>query len=127
MGGAIALLLHRQAPSYWDGAVLVAPMCKVCPPPPPPPPFFCEIIIINIHNFIKKKSWNKTLRPFFFGCKKIADDMKPNPVVTTVLTKLCKFIPTWKLIPTEDVVEMAFKEPEKREEVCFLPNLSNPI
>ena len=31
MGGAIALLLHRQAPSYWDGAVLVAPMCKVCP------------------------------------------------------------------------------------------------
>ena len=31
MGGAVALLLHRKKPDYWDGAVLVAPMCKVCP------------------------------------------------------------------------------------------------
>lgn len=30
MGGAVALLLHRKKPEYWDGAVLVAPMCKVC-------------------------------------------------------------------------------------------------
>ena len=30
MGGALALLLHRNKPYYWDGAVLVAPMCKVC-------------------------------------------------------------------------------------------------
>ncbi|XP_058099012.1 caffeoylshikimate esterase-like isoform X3 [Magnolia sinica] len=29
MGGAVALLLHRKKPKYWDGAVLVAPMCKV--------------------------------------------------------------------------------------------------
>lgn len=29
MGGAVALLLHRKKPDYWDGAVLVAPMCKV--------------------------------------------------------------------------------------------------
>lgn len=29
MGGAVALLLHRKKPEYWDGAVLVAPMCKV--------------------------------------------------------------------------------------------------
>ena len=29
MGGAVALLLHRKNPSFWDGAVLVAPMCKV--------------------------------------------------------------------------------------------------
>ncbi|XP_057764440.1 caffeoylshikimate esterase-like [Salvia miltiorrhiza] len=28
MGGAVALLLHIKAPSYWDMAVLVAPMCK---------------------------------------------------------------------------------------------------
>lgn len=26
----MALLLHRKKPDYWDGAVLVAPMCKVC-------------------------------------------------------------------------------------------------
>ncbi|XP_039021418.1 caffeoylshikimate esterase-like, partial [Hibiscus syriacus] len=29
MGGAVALLLHRNDPSYWNGAILVAPMCKV--------------------------------------------------------------------------------------------------
>ena len=32
MGGALALLLHRKKPDYWDGAVLVAPMCKVYDP-----------------------------------------------------------------------------------------------
>lgn len=30
MGGAVALLLARKKPHFWDGAVLVAPMCKVC-------------------------------------------------------------------------------------------------
>lgn len=29
MGGAVALLLHRKEPQFWDGAILVAPMCKV--------------------------------------------------------------------------------------------------
>ncbi|CAA0822512.1 alpha/beta-Hydrolases superfamily protein [Striga hermonthica] len=29
MGGAMALRLHRKKPQYWDGAILVAPMCKV--------------------------------------------------------------------------------------------------
>uniref|UniRef100_M8B362 Serine aminopeptidase S33 domain-containing protein n=1 Tax=Aegilops tauschii TaxID=37682 RepID=M8B362_AEGTA len=29
MGGAVALLLHRKDPAFWDGAVLVAPMCKI--------------------------------------------------------------------------------------------------
>uniref|UniRef100_A0A0D9V7J8 Serine aminopeptidase S33 domain-containing protein n=1 Tax=Leersia perrieri TaxID=77586 RepID=A0A0D9V7J8_9ORYZ len=29
MGGGVALLLHRKAPTYWDGAVLLAPMCKI--------------------------------------------------------------------------------------------------
>ena len=29
MGGAVVLLLHKKQPSYWNGAVLVAPMCKV--------------------------------------------------------------------------------------------------
>lgn len=30
MGGAVVLLLARKKPDFWDGAVLVAPMCKVC-------------------------------------------------------------------------------------------------
>ncbi len=30
MGGAVALKAHLKYPDLWDGAVLVAPMCKVC-------------------------------------------------------------------------------------------------
>ena len=29
MGGAMVLCLHRKMPAFWDGAILVAPMCKV--------------------------------------------------------------------------------------------------
>ncbi|XP_026439067.1 caffeoylshikimate esterase-like [Papaver somniferum] len=29
MGGAVALLIHKKDPTYWNGAVLVAPMCKI--------------------------------------------------------------------------------------------------
>lgn len=29
LGGAVALFLHRRMPNYWDGAVLIAPMCKI--------------------------------------------------------------------------------------------------
>ncbi|CAN1353240.1 Caffeoylshikimate esterase [Linum perenne] len=29
MGGAVSLLLHKKRPSFYNGAVLVAPMCKV--------------------------------------------------------------------------------------------------
>lgn len=29
MGGAVALKIHLKQPSEWDGAILVAPMCKV--------------------------------------------------------------------------------------------------
>ncbi|XP_038891440.1 caffeoylshikimate esterase-like [Benincasa hispida] len=75
MGGAVALLIHRKQPDFWDGAILVAPMCK------------------------------------------IADDMRPHPLVISVLTKLCKIIPTWKIIPTQDVIDIAFKVPEIRKQI----------
>lgn len=74
MGGAVALLVHRKKPQYWDGAVLAAPMCK------------------------------------------IADDMRPSPTVISVLKKLCRVIPTWKIIPTHDIIDVAFKEPEVRKQ-----------
>ncbi|KAF3433786.1 hypothetical protein FNV43_RR24889 [Rhamnella rubrinervis] len=75
MGGAVALLVHRKKPHFWDGAVLVAPMCK------------------------------------------IAEEMKPHPLVVGFLVKLCKVIPTWKIIPSNDVIDSAFKVPEVREEI----------
>ncbi|CAH9065403.1 unnamed protein product [Cuscuta europaea] len=79
MGGALALLLHRNQPHFWDGAVLVAPMCK------------------------------------------IGDEIKPNPMVISVLNQLCKVIPTWKLIPTQDIVAAAFRDPNVRNEIRANP------
>ncbi|CAN6337872.1 unnamed protein product [Urochloa humidicola] len=75
MGGAVALLLHRKDPTFWDGAVLVAPMCK------------------------------------------ISEKVKPHPVVITLLTQVEEIIPKWKIVPTKDVIDSAFKDPVKREKI----------
>ncbi|XP_028799525.1 caffeoylshikimate esterase-like [Neltuma alba] len=78
-GRAVALLLHRKKPHYWDGAILVAPMCK------------------------------------------IAEEMKPNIAAIKVLTLLSKVIPTWKIIPTQDIIDVAFKVPQVRHQVRANP------
>jgi acylglycerol lipase len=75
MGGAVALLLHRKKPDYWDGAILAAPMCK------------------------------------------IADELRPNAMMVSLLSALSRIIPTWKIIPTVDIVDIAFKLPQVREQV----------
>ncbi|KAJ0551314.1 putative 2-acylglycerol O-acyltransferase [Helianthus annuus] len=75
MGGAMVLRLHLKKPDFWDGGVLVAPMCK------------------------------------------IADNMKPSPIMFNVLTQLRKFIPTWKIVPGDDIVELAFRDPKIRQEI----------
>lgn len=75
MGGAVALLLHKKEPSFYNGAVLVAPMCK------------------------------------------ISEKLKPHPVVVNILTGFEEIIPKWKIVPTKDVIDSAFKDPVKREEI----------
>jgi len=75
MGGAVARLLHRRDPAFWDGAVLLAPMCK------------------------------------------ISEKMKPSPMVVKILTKLEYIIPKWKIVPAKDVIDSAFKDPVKRDEI----------
>uniref|UniRef100_A0A7N0T6Y2 Serine aminopeptidase S33 domain-containing protein n=1 Tax=Kalanchoe fedtschenkoi TaxID=63787 RepID=A0A7N0T6Y2_KALFE len=75
MGGAVALLLHKKDPKFWNGAVLVAPMCK------------------------------------------ISEKVKPHPVVVNLLTRIEDVIPKWKIVPTKDVIDSAFKDPLKREEI----------
>ncbi|KAJ1402358.1 Serine aminopeptidase, S33 [Sesbania bispinosa] len=42
MGGTVCLLLHKRDPSFWEGAVLVAPMCKISDKLKPPP------VVVNI-------------------------------------------------------------------------------
>ncbi|GER34705.1 alpha/beta-Hydrolases superfamily protein [Striga asiatica] len=74
MGGAVALLTHKKEPGFWDGAILVAPMCK------------------------------------------ISEKVKPHPVVISLLTSVEDVIPKWKIVPTKDVIDSAFKDPVKREE-----------
>ncbi|CAH2064072.1 unnamed protein product [Thlaspi arvense] len=75
MGGAVVLLLARKKPCFWDGAVLVAPMCK------------------------------------------LAEEIKPHPMVISFLTKLTRFIPTWKIVPSNDIIDVAFKESHIRKQV----------
>ncbi|XWS66075.1 hypothetical protein CRYUN_Cryun05aG0169200 [Craigia yunnanensis] len=48
---------------------------------------------------------------------KIADDMKPPPAVTFILKGICWLTPTWKSFINRDIVEIAFKEPEIRQEI----------
>ncbi|GJM92631.1 hypothetical protein PR202_ga09117 [Eleusine coracana subsp. coracana] len=79
MGGSVALLLHRKAPDYWDGAVLLAPMCKV------------------------------------------SDDMRPHPIMVSALTMICAIAPTWRIIPTPDIIDKVCKDPEMRKQVRSNP------
>ncbi|KAL0672003.1 hypothetical protein Bca4012_034707 [Brassica carinata] len=73
MGGAVTLLLHKKDPSFWNGAILVAPMCK------------------------------------------ISEKVKPHPVVINLLTRVEEMIPKWKIVPTKNVINVAFKDLAKRE------------
>ena len=49
----------------------------------------------------------------------IVEEMKPSPMVITILSKLSNVIPTWKIIPNEDIIDRAIKSQEWREEVEF--------
>lgn len=48
---------------------------------------------------------------------KISEKVKPHPLVINVLTRVEEIIPKWKIVPTKDVIDSAFKDPVKREEV----------
>lgn len=47
----------------------------------------------------------------------ISEKVKPHPMVISLLTKVEDVIPRWKIVPTKDVIDSAFKDPAKREEV----------
>ncbi|KAJ7297246.1 hypothetical protein O6H91_Y070600 [Diphasiastrum complanatum] len=48
---------------------------------------------------------------------KISERMKPHPFVIKVVTLLSPLVATWKIVPTQDIIEMAYKDPIKREEI----------
>jgi hypothetical protein len=58
--------------------------------------------------------------------------VKPHPLVITALTQVEDVIPKWKIVPTKDVIDAAFKDPAKREKVgeikyCLLVHQSSDI
>lgn len=53
--------------------------------------------------------------------------MKPHPLVITLLTQVEDVIPKWKIVPTKDVIDAAFKDPAKREKVNPSPSNHHPL
>uniref|UniRef100_A0A2P2MQ91 Serine aminopeptidase S33 domain-containing protein n=2 Tax=Rhizophora mucronata TaxID=61149 RepID=A0A2P2MQ91_RHIMU len=53
MGGAVALKVHLKQPNAWNGAVLVAPMCKIADDMVPP--WAVKQLLIGIANILPKK------------------------------------------------------------------------
>lgn len=47
----------------------------------------------------------------------ISENVKPHPAVVNFLTRIEEIIPKWKIVPAKDVIEEAFKDPTKRQEV----------
>lgn len=77
----------------------------------------CNLLVcsltLEIEQFMKRNSYVQ-----------ISEKVKPHPVVVNILTKVEDIIPKWKIVPAKDVIDSAFKDPVKREEVllsfCFL-------
>lgn len=52
---------------------------------------------------------------------KISEKLYPPKVVVFILKRLATVFPTWKIVPVNNVIDAAFKDPQKRKEI-----LSNP-
>ncbi|KAL0435896.1 UNVERIFIED_CONTAM: hypothetical protein Sradi_0297500 [Sesamum radiatum] len=58
---------------------------------------------------------------------KISEKLKPHPLVISLLTAVEDVIPKWKIVPTKDVIDSAFKDPIKREEVGLNIVSASPV
>ncbi|KAE9611600.1 putative 2-acylglycerol O-acyltransferase [Lupinus albus] len=47
----------------------------------------------------------------------ISDDLIPNAMMVNILTGLSKVAPKWKIVPSEDMIEIGYKMPEVREQI----------
>ena len=112
MGGAVALQVHRRQTKAWDGAILLAPMCKVSEHN-----IFCTFIAQLWPNVTD--SWADLM----WFCPQIADNMIPPAIVVATLKFLARLVPRWKVVPTQDICELAFRVPEKQRKAASLPAL----
>lgn len=110
MGGAVVLLLHRKKPEFWEGAILIAPMCKVNR--------FTHIITSSI---ISYKSRIINISNYNCDERQIAEEMKPPKPVISMMNLVIHLIPSWKsILPGPDIINLAIKQPHKRQEVRTL-------
>ncbi|XP_059659368.1 caffeoylshikimate esterase [Cornus florida] len=72
MGGAICLLIHFRNPKLFNGAILIAPMCR------------------------------------------ISEKVRPRWPIPEILTFAARFVPTWPVVPTADLLDKSVKVPEKK-------------
>lgn len=49
--------------------------------------------------------------------------MKPSPLVISCLRQLAFILPTWRIVPSQDVIDAAVRDPEKKKKVFSLLNL----
>lgn len=73
-----------------------------------------------MHMQITEGAWMRILLTnlrLLLYMSQIAEEMKPSPLVISILSKLSGVIPTWKIIPGQDIIETAFKQPEIRKQV----------
>ncbi|CAK9201129.1 unnamed protein product [Sphagnum troendelagicum] len=75
-------------------------------------------VVLHIHRK-EPQEWNGAILQAPM-CK-IADNVKPHPLVVAILIKLTNFIPTWKIVPSKDIINNAFKDPLKREQIRMNP------
>jgi len=54
---------------------------------------------------------------------KITEELIPPPLVLSILWTLTAIIPTWKLMPTQDITDVGIKDPDKRMELRSNPYL----
>jgi len=54
---------------------------------------------------------------------KITEELIPPPLVLSILWTLTAIIPTWKLMPTQDITDVGIKDPDKRMELRANPYL----
>jgi acylglycerol lipase len=47
----------------------------------------------------------------------IAEEMRPHPMVVSVLKVMTSIIPTWRVVPTNDVIDLAYRMQGKRDEI----------
>ncbi|KAG5085125.1 hypothetical protein JHK82_052522 [Glycine max] len=107
MGGAVALKIHLKQPKAWDGAILVAPMCKIADDMVPPK--FLTHILIGLANVLPKHKLvpNKDLAEAAFRDLKKREQTAYNVVAYKDKPRLKSAV---EMLKTTEEIEQRLKE-----------------